>query len=181
VGRCEPGSRDLHRLELTRAAVRLEAAERAIPVAGGEQQEAARANQAPRPANRIGKTLESTLVAGDLGHGETRAGELGGKGLGAAEDSAHAERPVLVGDPDRDRVRSDQLGNRPPEALECLLEPTLVGRAPPRCGERLEPLLGDAVHKPPGKVSPTGIARKVVSPVYALGHGPAGSPSGDGR
>ncbi len=159
VGRCESSGRDLRRLEPTRPAVRLEAAERTIPPAGREQQHTPRVNQSPCSADRFGKTLGRGLVPGYLGERETRAGELGGERLGAADHSAHAEHPVLVGDPDRDRVRSDHLGNGPPEAVERLLEPTLVSRAPPRSGERLEPLLGDAVHKPHGKVSPTGIAR----------------------
>ena len=130
-----------------------------FPAPAGTTKHAAGANQATCPANRLGKTFGRRSVLGELGERETRPGKLGGERFGAAEDGAHAEHPVLVGDPDRDRVGSQHLGESPPQAVERLAEPTLVSRPPPRCGERLEPLLGDAVHKPHGKVSPTGIAR----------------------
>ena len=167
VGRREPGGRDLRRLESACAAIGLEAAERPGSSAGGKQQHAARMNQAPRPADRFGKVVHVGVVAGQLGGRKARAGELGSKRLGAADDSAHAEHPVLARDPDRDCVRPGHLGGRPSEAVERLVEPTLVGRAPPRCGERLEPLLGDAVHSPreryPRQGSPGGRVARLCS------------------
>ncbi len=146
VGSCELRAGDLAGLELPCGAHQLDAAERSPSFAGREQKHAAGTDQAGCSSHGLGETIRRKLTVREVADREAGSRELGGQRLRTADHRPDAQHSILVGDPDRDRVRTRHLDGRLAKRLERIVEPVLAGRAPPRRGERLEPLLGDPIH-----------------------------------
>jgi hypothetical protein len=146
VGSRELRSDDLAGLELPCGAQELDAAERSPFFAGREQKHAAGTDQARRSFHGLGEMLGRKLTLRELADREARSRELGGERLRTADHRPDLQRSILVGDPNRDRVRTRHLDGRLAERLERTVEPVLTGRAPSRRGKRLEPLLRDPIH-----------------------------------
>ncbi len=97
-----------------------------------------------RPALRTASGTPS--ASRELGDRKARAGKLGSERLGSAGHGPNPEHPCLVGDPDRNCVRSGELCDGLPDGLERAVELALAGCAATRRGKRFEPLLGDPIH-----------------------------------